>query len=74
MRIVDVVETPLAACAQFQFQGWTVSMSTIFKGVPVCAFNDENADEIEGSTVEEVINSILIHGLKAKDKTSFISR
>lgn len=74
MRIVDVAETPLAACAQFQFQGWTVSMSTIFKGVPVSAWNNENADEIEGSTVEEIINSILIRSLKAKNKTSFISR
>lgn len=73
MKILDVCETQLKACAQFQFQGWTVSMSTIFKGVEVCAWNSENSHEIVGASVEDVVNLILWQGLKAKNKTSFTS-
>lgn len=74
MRIIDVVQTPIAACAQFEFQGWTISMSTIFKTVRVAAWNHENADEFEAATVEEIIVLILTRGLKSKNKASFVTR
>lgn len=74
MKIINVESQPVSACAQFKFQGWTVSMSTIFKGTSICAWNDQNGDEIEGRTVESVLNQIIMRGLGAVDKTTFVGR
>ena len=57
MRIIDVEENAVKACCQFNYHGWTVSVSTIFKS-NVIAWNKENGDEIEGATVQDVIDKI----------------
>ena len=74
MRIVDVVESPVKACCQFEFHGWTVSASTILKNVNVCAWNTENGDEIEGLTVQEVVDKIIIRAIQNDVTNSFVQR
>ena len=48
MRIVDVMDNDIRACAQFEYKGWIVSMSTIFS-VSVYVFKD--GYELECSTI-----------------------
>ena len=72
MRIVDVVEAPVKACCQFDFHGWTISVSTIFSNCTVQAWNDQNNNEIEGLTVQEVIDKIIIRAIENKTTTSFV--
>ena len=56
MRIVDVMDNDIRACAQFEYKGWIVSMSTIFKGVGVYVFKDGYA--LECKSVEQAIDLI----------------
>ena len=56
MRIVDVMDNGIRACAQFEYKGWIVSMSTIFKGVSVYVFKD--GYELECKSVEQAIDLI----------------
>ena len=56
MRIVDVMDNDIRACAQFEYKGWIVSMSTIFKGVSVYVFKD--GYELECKSVEQAIDLI----------------
>ena len=44
--IIDITNTKIKACAQFQYKGWTVSMSTIFKAerVEVLIWKNEEED------------------------------
>ena len=56
MRIVDVMDNDIRACAQFEYKGWIVSMSTIFKGVGVYVFKD--GYELECKSVEQAIDLI----------------
>ena len=56
MRIVDVIDNDIRACAQFEYKGWIVSMSTIFKGVSVYVFKD--GYELECRSVEQAIDLI----------------
>jgi len=58
MRIVDVAENNIKACCQFEFRGWTVSVSTIFKASKVLAWNALH-QMIECDTVEQVLEEIL---------------
>lgn len=73
MKILSVGGEDVKAAASFDYHGWTVSFSTIFKG-PVMAWNNKNADEIEGRTVQEVLDHILKRGLFCSDNTTFTSR
>lgn len=56
MRIVDIMDNDISACAQFEYKGWIVSMSTIFKGVSVYAFKD--GYELECTSVKQAIELI----------------
>ena len=56
MRIVDVMDNDIRACAQFEYKGWIVSMSTIFKGGGVYVFKDGYA--LECKSVEQAIDLI----------------
>ena len=56
MRIVDVMDDDIRACAQFEYKGWIVSMSTIFKGVSVYVFKD--GYRLECKSVEQAIDLI----------------
>ena len=56
MRIVDVMDNDIRACAQFEYKGWIVSMSTIFKGVSVYVFKDVYA--LECKSIEQAIDLI----------------
>ena len=57
MGIYDVVGNNIKACAQFQYKGWTVSMSTIFRG-DVLAWDKDEIDTLEGATVENILTQI----------------
>ena len=50
MRIVDVMDNDIRACAQFEYKGWIVSMSTI-KGVGVSVYVVKDGYELECSTI-----------------------
>ena len=43
-RILNVEEDSLLAAASFEFKGWTVSMSTIFKPHGVLIWKDDEED------------------------------
>lgn len=63
MRIIDAGECSVNACAQFEYKGWTVSMSTILNKsrVEVLVFNNE-LSEMVFTTVEEAID--FLNGLE----------
>jgi hypothetical protein len=54
MGIYDVVGNNIKACAQFEYKGWTVSMSTIFQG-DVLAWDKDQIDTLEAATVEDIL-------------------
>jgi hypothetical protein len=58
MRIIDAGECSVNACAQFEYKGWTVSMSTILnkRRVEVLVFND--LCDMACNTVEDAIKFI----------------
>ena len=58
MRIVDVVDNDIRACAQFEYKGWIVSMSTIFKGVGVSVSVFKDGYALECKSVEQAIELI----------------
>ena len=58
MIIIDMFGQPTKACAQFQYKGWTVSMSTVMRGKHVLAWCDYCVDGIEATTVEDVLLKI----------------
>lgn len=58
MRIVDVTENNIKACCQFEFRGWTISVSTIFETSKVLAWN-ALYQMIACDTVEQVLEEIL---------------
>ena len=45
MRIVDVTENNINACCQFEFRGWTVSVSTIFKKIESARMERRASDD-----------------------------
>lgn len=55
MQILNINGDNIKACCQFQYKGYTVSISTIFND-PVIAFNESS--ELVSDTVEKVINLI----------------
>lgn len=60
MRIVDVADDNIKACCQFEFRGWTVSVSTIFKKSTVRAWKWNAMHQmIECNTVEQVLEEII---------------
>jgi hypothetical protein len=58
MRIVDVMDKDIRASAQFEYKGWIVSMSTIFKGVGVSVYVFKDGYELECKSVEQAIELI----------------
>lgn len=56
MNIMDVGGQDIKACAQFQYKGWTISFSTIFRGASVFAFKD--TEELIFQSVENAIEAI----------------
>ena len=58
MRIIDVAENNIKAYCQFEFRGWTVTVSTIFKKSKVVALRTVH-QMIEGDTVEQVLEEII---------------
>ena len=58
MRIVDVMDNDIRACAQFEYKGWIVSMSTIFKGVGVSVSVFKDGYALECKSVEQAIELI----------------
>ena len=60
MRIVDVMDDDIRACAQFEYKCWIVSMSTIFKGVGVgvSVYVFKDGYRLECKSVEQAIDLI----------------
>ena len=58
MRIVDVMDNDIRACAQFEYKGWIVSMSTIFKGVGVSVSVFKDVYALECKSIEQAIDLI----------------
>lgn len=57
MEIFDIVGASVSAVANFQYKGYTVSMSTIFQHPSVLFYNDDGFD-MTASSVEDAIQKI----------------
>ena len=58
INIIDINNKPVTACAQFDYKGYTVSISTIFKGGTVGVFKDGKDDKYFND-VDKAINYIV---------------
>ena len=61
-QIIDMDNEQVKACCQFEYKGFTISISTIFKCSAVGVFNDTNDQYVD--TLQDAFN--LIDDLAAK--------
>ena len=60
MKIVNLINDPIKACATFEYRGYTISFSTIMKNSSVLIYTGSGKDYLEETfdTVEQAIDFI----------------